>query len=462
MPVDGKGRAVWLLKPDSFAVSTFPPLSLMALAAWLRERGHAVRILDLGYPEDRDQLQALADTDRPLLFGVTATTPEFSAAARLVRALKARHPHVPVVLGGVHVSALGPDALAEAGAEFGVCGEGEETLTELVAALQAGADVAALSAIRGLVWKQGASFVVNPPRPVLDDVDTLPMPAWDLVPAERYISKPFGILQKRPRTGFVVTSRGCPFACTFCAHEMMGKTFRGRSALRVVDEIEVLYRDYGVRELLIVEDNFTFDRGRAAAICEEILRRGLDIAWRTPNGVRIDSLDAPLVALMKRSGCYLLGFGIESADRDVLRRARKPLDLDAVARTVALVRQHGILTFGTFILGWPGETRASVLETIRYAASLELDIAHYGLYAPYPGSHDFEEMRDRPGLRDWDRYLAFEALPCSDLPPAELKALLRRAYADFYLRPARLRLYARMLGPAQLWAAARTLYHYVA
>ena len=127
-----------------------------------------------------------------------------------------------------------------------------------------------------------------------------------------------------------------------------------------------------------------------------------------------------------------------------------------MADTIALVRQHGIMTFGTFILGLPGETRRTMLETIRYAARSDLDIAHFGLYALYPGSSDFEKMKDRPSLRDWDRYLLFEAVPCSPLPPQQMKALLRRAYASFYLR-----LYARLLKPAQLREAARSLYTYV-
>jgi radical SAM superfamily enzyme YgiQ (UPF0313 family) len=302
----------------------------------------------------------------------------------------------------------------------------------------------------------------NAPRPPQADLDALPAPDWSLVPTERYFGEPWGILQKRARTGFVVTSRGCPHACTFCAsHVTQGRGFRGRSPGVVVDEIEALYRDHGVREILIAEDNFTYDRERAAAICDEILRRGLDLAWRTPNGVPADSLDRPLVALMKRSGCYLLGFGLESANRDVLARTGKRLELDRVLDTIALVREHGLTTFGTFVLGLPGETRASALETIRYAVDSGLDIAHFGAYAPYPGSPDFELVRHRPELRDWDRYVAFDALPGGALPPAELKALLRRAYASFYLRPARWRLYRQMLGPAQVLAASRALFHYL-
>lgn len=462
MPGPLHTKRVLLVKPDSFAFSNSPPLNLMSLAAFLRERGHAARVLDMGFPEDVADLQTLSNANPPVLFGVTATTPEFPVATRLVHDLKARFPDVPVVIGGIHVSALGPDALAEAGADFGVCGEGEETLAELVAALDEDGPEANLSAIRGLVYRTDGGFQVNPPRPFLRDIDSLPPPAWDLLRAERYFVKPWHLLQQRERSAFVMTSRGCPFGCTFCAsHTTLGRAFRGRSPGVVVDEIEGLYHTHGVREFLFVDDNLTFDRDRATAICKEILRRGLDISWRTPNGVRIDTLDPPLVDLMRRSGCYLLGFGIESGDRSVLERTNKHLNLDCVADRVAMVRHHGIIAFGYFILGLPGETIRSALETIRYAARSELDLAHFGLYAPYPGSLEFECLKDLPELRNWDSYLFITPFPGSDLSPRALKMLLRLAYPFFYLHPARVRLLARVMGPQQLSEAARVLYHYM-
>ncbi len=454
---------VLLLKPSSFAFSSPPPLNLMALAAFLRDAGHTSHVLDLCFPEDIADLKALQPADAPTLFGLTSTTPDFPAATLVVQDLKARFPRVPVVIGGIHVSALGASALEEAGADFGVCGEGEFTLIELIVAIQAGGAAADFAAIKGLVWRDGATFRVNPPRPMLRDVDSLPAPAWDLVRCERYFIKPWHLLQKRERTAFVMTSRGCPFGCTFCAsHTTLGRAFRGRSPNVVVDEIETLYRERNIREFLIIDDNFTFNRDRAVAICEEILRRGLDISWRTPNGVRIDTLDPPLLDLMKRSGCYLLGFGIESGDRGILKRAHKHLDLDIVADRVAMVKRHGIMTFGYFILGLPGETWSSALQTIKFAATSDLDLAHFGLYAPYPGSADFERLKDGPGARDWNNYLFFKPFPGTDLSQPALKALLRLSYPSFFLNPSRMALLARELGPKQIAEAARVLYHYMA
>jgi radical SAM superfamily enzyme YgiQ (UPF0313 family) len=453
---------VVLLKPASFAFSASPPLNLLALAAFLRSNGYHARVLDLSFAEDVADLEALRPDAPPLLFGVTATTPEFPEAIRLIGRLKAGFPAVPVVLGGIHTTALGVEAVAEAGADLGVRGEGEETLLELVAALAPGGPPADLSGIRGLVHGGRDGWKVNAPRPATLDVDDLPLPAWDLVRTERYFTKPWHLLQRRDRTAVLMTSRGCPFGCTFCAsHATLGRPFRGRSPGLVVDEIEALYRAEGVREFLFLDDNFTFDRARAAAICEEILRRGLDISWRTPNGVRIDTLDRPLVALMKKSGCYVLGFGIESGNRAVLARAQKRLNLDLVADAVRMVREQGIITFGYFILGLPGDTYASTLETIRYAAASDLDLAHFGVFAPYPGSAEYERLKDLPDVHDWDRYLFFKPFPVSDVPADELKALLRFSYPYFFLRPARVRLLARELGPAGWAEVARVLFHYM-
>jgi radical SAM superfamily enzyme YgiQ (UPF0313 family) len=421
-----------------------------------------VRVLDLGFPDDVADLSALSRDDAPTVFGITATTPEFPEAIRLVRSLKARFPGVPVVLGGIHTTALGAGAVAEAGADLGVVGEGEEPLLELVTALRTSGPCADLTGIRGLVHPRDGALVTNPPRPLLRDLDALPHPAWDLLRSERYFTKPWHLMQRRARTAVIMTSRGCPFGCTFCAsHATLGRPFRGRSPGHVVDEIEALYRARDVHEFLFIDDNFTFDRARAAAICDEILRRGLDISWRTPNGVRIDTLDRPLVALMKRSGCYLLGFGIESGDQAVLAHVHKRLNLDLVADAVHMVREQGVITFGYFILGLPGDTYASALRTIRYAAGSELDLAHFGIFAPYPGSAEYERLEHLPGLHDWDRYLFYKPFPVSDVPPDQLKALLRFAYPHFFLRPARLRLLARELGPGRWPEVARVLYHYL-
>jgi len=221
----------------------------------------------------------------------------------------------------------------------------------------------------------------------------------------------------------------------------------------VVDEIEELRRRRGVGEILVAEDNFTRDRDRAAAICEGLLGRGLDIAWRTPNGIPPDTLDVELARLMRRSGCYLTGFSTECGGGEALP--------DMLAGKIAMCRDAGMTTFCSFIFGRPGDTVDSARAMTRFAIRSGVDIAHFGVWAPYPGSPDFEAFRNRPGMRDWDRYLLFEALPASGLPPDQVKSLMRSAYLSFYLRPARAGLYSKMLRPARIAWALKAFRTYV-
>ena len=451
-----------LIKPESAAFSSFPPLNLMILAASTKQRGYTVGVLDLCYEEDRADLENLDRRRLPLLIGLTATTPEFNSASRVVRQLKSWFPELPIVIGGVHISALGAEALLDSGADFGVVGEGEEALCLLLEGIAEKLSESYFESIPGLLIRRGEGILTVPPAQKFADVDSLPFADWDCLRSERYFSRSWGILQERDRTGFIVTSRGCPYSCSFCSSGCTsGKVFRGRSPSLVVDEIEILYRRFGIREFLIADDNFTLDRERVVSICEEILRRGLDISWRTPNGVRVDSIDLELVRIMRKSGCYLIGFGIESADRSVMARTNKSIMLNQVVDNVAMCRSEGFMTFGTFILGLPGETIKSAQATISFAVKSGIDIAHFGTYLPFPGSPDFDEMKDLPGMRDWDRYVLFEPLPCSDLTPSEMKTLMRKAYVKFYFRPARARLYLKMLKPAQMVWALRAFRTYL-
>ncbi len=224
-----------------------------------------------------------------------------------------------------------------------------------------------------------------------------------------------------------------------------------------------LVKDFGVREIHFEDDNFTLKASHAAGVCEEILRRGIDIVWCTPNGVRVDSLDDELLALMRRSGCYGLGFGIESGSQKVLDHNNKKLNLDKVAGAIAMVKRHGIETHGFFIIGLPGETEESIRETIRFARSTRLDRANFALLAPLPGSDVFAQY---VRTRTTDPHFDFEVLnyftpfPLGDLTSEQLKRGQRRAVYSFYLRPGPILSLAKNLRPAQLKQIIRALGDY--
>ncbi|MHB1465171.1 MAG: B12-binding domain-containing radical SAM protein, partial [Thermoleophilia bacterium] len=296
------------------------------------------------------------------------------------------------------------------------------------------------------------------------DLDALPFPAWDLIDPRTYPDLPHLLLHQKFPVAPVMTSRGCPFDCNFCASTTLwGRGWRTRSSGNVVDEIELLVRDYQVKEIHFEDDNFTLKASHAAAVCEEIIRRQLDIVWCTPNGVRVDSLSEDLVRLMKRSGCYGLAFGIESGSQAVLDRNKKKLDLGKVAAKVKMVKRHGIEAHGFFIVGLPGETVDTIRETIDFARRVPFDRANFALLSPLPGSDIFQKyVLDRGNGQkiDYSAFNYFTPFPLGELDAAMLNKWQRRAVYSFYLRPRPLLNLARHTRPGQLKEIFRALIHY--
>jgi radical SAM superfamily enzyme YgiQ (UPF0313 family) len=310
-----------------------------------------------------------------------------------------------------------------------------------------------LPAIAGLVWRDGGGIVINPERPFIADLDDLPLPRHDLLPLEAY---------RAPLVGgpyaFVVTSRGCPGGCRFCIkHVSYGNSVRFRSPESVLEEIEQL-AGLGVRKVNMYADLFTVNRDHVMGICEGILDRGLDIRW-TCNS-RVDFVDREMLDAMARAGCWMIAWGIESGDPRMLRRMRKGTTLDQIRRALRWSKDAGIMNWGYFIIGLPGETEESIRRTIEVSKQLPLDIALFHIAAPHPGTPFFFEVVERgwfrPGTRweevDMDRSTV---LDYSHLRAEDLERWARRAFREWALRPRPMWRYLRILidNPA-LWGPA--------
>ena len=290
--------------------------------------------------------------------GVTAMSDHHIDTRELVRALKADGRSV--VVGGPHASSLPLETLADTGADAVVLGEGETTLPDLLA------DLPALRPVDGVAIAGATS--AGECR-IEKDLDGLAEPAWDLAPPATYPVAPHGAMVRRTPSAPIVSSRGCAFRCTFCtAPKLHRRSVRFRSPERVVDEIERLARDFGVREIHFEDNNLTARRAHLHGICQEIIRRGIDITWACPNGVRVEHLDTETLALMKKSGCYLLAFGIESGSQHLLDGIKKDVSLETVLAAVRRAREAGIETQGFFIFGLPGETKETMEQTIPHGA----------------------------------------------------------------------------------------------
>lgn len=446
---------VLLISPPKVSLTHSPPVGLGYLASSLRRAGHEVALADYSLRRfDGEELAREVGRAEIGVAGVTSVTPCFPGAVEVIRSIKKRAGGVKTVIGGIHATALPERSLEESGADFAVVGEGEVSFTELVGRIAAGGDAGSIAGVYAGGGDAGRSELVP-------DIDSLPVPAWDLIPPSRYSAVPWQLLKKGNTVAPISTSRGCPFGCTFCAAATVsGRRVRRRSPEFVVEEMKMLVRDFRVDEFHINDDTLNFDRDHLRGFCSALIDSGLGVPWKTPNGVRIDRLDSEMVRLMKRAGCYELGFGIETVGEDAQKEIGKTLDPGKCREVLSLVRGEGIRTYGFFILGLPGDTAESIERTISFALDSPLDLAHFSLAVPYPGSKLYYDNEELLSHIPWEYYYHFNPFPNPALSAKELKRLLRKAIVKFYGRARVVRGIAASLRLNQLRYAARMLYFY--
>jgi len=402
-----------------------PPLGLAYLAATLRAQGRPVTLLDAyaldwSWEETRQEIVRL----RPDVLGLGCMTPVADVAYRAAEALR---PLVGrIVLGGPHATALGEGVLAECRAvDHAVVGEGEEVIGPYLDWLEAGERGPPPPGVvhRGHVLRSHA---------VRRDIVDIEWPARDLLPQRAYRY----LLATRPGFATMITSRGCPFRCSFCDKSVSGSRWRARPADDVVDEMAHLVRHHGVGFINFYDDNFTLSRRRVAEICEALLQRGVDVEWKCEG--RVDGVDPELLQLMRRAGCRTIAYGVESGHADTLKKLRKDVDLGRVEETFAATRDAGIRSLAYIILGTPGEETADVEQTLRFVREIRADYVQFSSLTAFPGTdlhaaHHGATLLSAAGSNPVDS--EYHRVVLTDLAPAELARLLRRAWVGFYLRP---------------------------
>lgn len=420
-----------------------PDIGLGYLAAALLRRGHKVRILDCA--KERLGMEGFLEIVRktePDLIGFKLFSSDVPSASRMMNTIRDAFSRPPILaIGGPHVSGLAGAALESLPqADFGIQGEAEISLPLLAEALESGS-LSEDPSIPGLLYRKGPHVRANPPCFVAD-LDELGMPSWRLMPPSTYPKQSFGLFVKRFPTAPILTTRGCPFHCTYCAgFRVTGRRLRKRSVDAVLEELALLKKDYHIRDFTIVDDNFTLDRSFAMSLCEALIQRRLDLSWSCPNGIRLDTLDSELVATMERAGCYSVSVGIESGSDRVLRLMKKHLTVAQIRESVRLLRSSsGIKITGFFMLGFPGEERVDIEKTLELALSLPLDRAAFSIFSPLPGTEVAQHMsrKDRvQALEEIFQKTDFDSVLDSDdtLPSGDVKSFQRRAVLSFYLRP---------------------------
>lgn len=402
-----------------------PPLGISYIAAVLEKNGYEVAILDaIAENLTKDETRDYIAREKPDLVGVTAMTATVRGA--LEAASVAKECGARVVVGGPQLAVYPNETLSYDSVDFGIVGEGEWAMLELVKALEGNQS---LDEIEGLAYKKDGQVIVNEPA-VVEDLDDLPFPARHLLPTDKYSS----IIGLNPVTT-MISMRGCPFKCSYCAKQPTDPRCRFRSARNVVDEMEQVIQDYGVREIMFYDDTFTMRRSHVAGICEEILRRGLKVKWEAPT--RVNVVDRELLQLMQRAGCIRLRYGVESGDPDILRSMNKGITLDQVRDVFKWTRQAGIETFAYFMIAYIGETPETIKRTMSFANELDPDLVMFTVTTPYPDTPLFDMVADQ-GIVDRDYWRDFTLGKRSDRLPYLVEGADRwtkKAYRRFYLRP---------------------------
>ncbi|MFA5033855.1 MAG: radical SAM protein [bacterium] len=405
-----------------------PSLALAVLAAPLVKAGHNVKILDLN---KEPPLDTVLETFSPDFVGITFTTLLFEETRRICQTIKSYSKEIVIISGGAHSTALPEETLKELDIDIAVIGEGDFSLLKIINGEN-------LNNIPGIAYKKRGEIKMNPCAGYIENLDNLPLPAWDLINISQYKTTP--LLSRASPAGWIETSRGCPYTCGYCTKNIFGTKFRFKSVNRVLEEIEYMLK-MGFKELHIADDNFTMDTARAKQICEEILHRNLKFPWATVTGIRIDRVDKELLELMYKAGCYRVYFGIESGDQSILDKIKKGISLDKIREVVKMAKSTGLEVFGFFMAALPGETEDSIKKTIAFAKSLPLDMAKMSITMPLPGTALFKEL-DKGGFiktYDWSKYnlyiLARDVYKHPTISWDIVEKYFNRFYREFYFRP---------------------------
>jgi radical SAM superfamily enzyme YgiQ (UPF0313 family) len=410
---------------------TVPPMGLAYLAAVLEREGYPVKIIDAqALRLNSSELRAQLEKERPDIIGATAVTPTIYDAMNAIKIGKKACPEAFTILGGPHATFLPIRTLRECSQLDAVCiGEGEETMLDLTRALERNGN---LANVRGIAYRKGKKVAKNLPRPLISDLDSLPFPARHLLPMDKYT-----VLGNPYRTAVLLSSRGCPFNCVFCSSSrIFGKKFRARSAKNTVDEMEHIVEKYKIHQMEFADDTFTLIKKRVEDICYEIVKRGLDVTWACSS--RADTVTKDLLIKMRKAGCSLIFYGIESASQRVLNLMNKGEKLRQIVKAIRWTKEAGIEAYGSFILGFPGESRAELEATIKFAKKIGIDFAEFSTITAFPGSPLYETAKKENALltEDWSQYTGGKPNVVNpEIPPRQLAKYLARAYISFYTWP---------------------------
>jgi anaerobic magnesium-protoporphyrin IX monomethyl ester cyclase len=388
---------VSLISPPSRAKSVRPPLGLMYLASSIKEKIHDVQvdIIDLqssSAPEVvLEEIVNSVKRNKPRLVGISCLSTDMGDVKRLVSRIKKEDEDILTVVGGIHPT-LFPTYFFEESDDvnFVVMGEGEVTLVELVKGIRTKGN---LGAIDGIAYKHQGKVCINKQRDPIKDMDKIPFPAFDLVDMEYYTMPSEWVIRGVPISGFFIfTGRGCPYACKFCVNKnLSNRTVRLRSARNVVDELEFLIENYHIDGFFIYDDAFGLNRKRALEVCDEIIKRKLDLVWGCQ--ARVNLLTEDMIRRMKEAGCIQLEFGVESGSQRILDNLQKQIKVEDTKKIFKLCDTYGMRKLANFLINTPEETKEDVEATLSLATEIGANVNLFNITTLFPGSDLYYEFK---------------------------------------------------------------------
>lgn len=409
-----------------------PPLGIAYMAGVLQENNIDVEILDAS-AEDMDfkDVEKELLKRKPDLVALTALTPTIGRALETAQVVKETLPDSIVVMGGYHPTFNFIETLEDENVDIVIRGEGEYIMLNLVQALE---NQSSLHDVKGIVFedKNSKEIVVNPEAPLIQDLDELPFPALNLLPMKKYL-----LLDMDTHMTTMITTRGCPMQCSFCSSAAMhGKKIRERSVENIVDEIEYLKTNYDIDTIAFMDDTFTLKKRKVMAICDEILKRNIEIMWGCTS--RVDTLDEKLLKKMKEAGCITIFIGVESADQQQLDNMCKNTTIAKIENAFKIAHKLKIRTIASVALGMPGDTKEIMNKTVKFVHKLKPNYAIYSLATPYPGTRFYKEAFEKNliKIKDWSKYtLITPILETIDCSLNDMRKIQAKAFMKFYLRP---------------------------
>jgi len=392
------------------AESNIPPFGIMYLAAALRENGYTdIKLFDQAI-HSNDLIVQECFKHRPELIGLSADSIGYENGVSAIKAIQAKYSGIYYVLGGIHPTIAPEQSLLETNANVVVIGEGEDTIVELVMAIDKGKE---LRNIKGLGYFEKGNFVKTKARPFISDLDSLPFPARDLLPMEEYLNVCPDIPMLYP-TMTIIASRGCKGNCIYCqpvVRTLFGNKMRHRSVSNIMEEIIAVNKKYSFNSLYFIDDELLFNgRDWIEELCNGFIDNKLNIKWVCQG--RVDQVDSHLISIMKRAGLYSMGFGVESGSQKILNYMRKGYRAGKIKQAFEICRQHKIITTCNLMVGTPGESYETIRESCQMLKTAKPDFVRVSITTPTPGSDIYYKIKQEDcinlkHLSEFDRWAAY-------------------------------------------------------